>query len=196
VASPKLGERDVHVWVVPLDDPDKKRRRELAHIAQSQLLGAYLGITPATVAIVRAPGGKPRLERDGLEFNLSHSEQLALLAVTQRLAVGVDVQGPHPTASKPWFARRICTPREYELFVADPRPEVLLRLWARKEAVIKARGEGTYAAVSEIDVLEDTVAGGWRCLDLELVLEPDYHAAVAVRDEPGVTVTLHQFAWE
>ena len=145
----------MHVWVVPLDDPDKKRRRELAHLAQASVLASYLAVTPATIAIEQAPGGKPRLRGAGLEFNLSHSERLALLAVTRTLPVGVDVQGPHPTASKPWFARRICTHREYEWFEREPGPEKLLRLWARKEAAIKARGEGSYVAVSEIDVLDD-----------------------------------------
>jgi phosphopantetheinyl transferase len=195
VVVPELGERDVHVWVVPLDDPDKRRRRELAHLAEGQLLGAYLGVTPATLEFERAPSGKPRLRDEPLQFNLSHSERLALLAVTRRLAVGVDVQGPHPTASKPWFAKRICTAREYERFLDGPRPEELLRLWARKEAVVKARGEGSYVAVGEIDVLDDTVAGGWRCLDLRLTQAPDHHAAVAVRDEPGVTVALRAFVW-
>jgi phosphopantetheinyl transferase len=71
----------------------------------------------------------------------------------------------------------------------------LLRLWARKEAVIKARSEGSYAAVGGVDVLDDAVAGGWRCLDLTLMQAPGYRAAVAVCDQPGVTVTLHEFAW-
>ncbi len=195
MAVPELSERDVHVWVVPLDDPDKRRRRELAHLAQRRLLGAYLGVTPATLEFERGASGKPRLRGEPLQFNLSHSERLALLAVTRRLAVGVDVQSPHPTASKPWFAKRICTPREHERFLDGPRPEELLRLWARKEAVIKARGEGSYVAVGEIDVLDDTVAGGWRCLDVGLAEAPDHHAAVAVRGEPGVTVALHRFSW-
>jgi phosphopantetheinyl transferase len=191
----ELGTRDVHVWVVPLDDPDKKRRRELAHLAERQVLGAYLGVTPATVEITHGPAGKPRLAGDELQFNLSHSERLALLAVTHTLPVGVDVQAPHPTASKPWFAKRICTPREYEHFLRDPRPEELLRLWARKEAVIKARGLGSYVAVGDLDVLDAEVDGGWLCLDVDLGEASDYHAAVTVFREPGVAVTTRRFSW-
>jgi len=190
-----LGERDVHVWVVPLDDPDKKRRRELAHSAQGRLLGAYLGVTPATLAYERGPGGKPRLHGDELQFNLSHSERVALLAVTRALPVGVDIQAPHPAVSKPWFARRICTPREYENWLSDPRPEHLLRLWARKEAALKALGEGSYIAVGDLDVLDDEVDGGWRCLDVALPQAPGYHAAVTVRDAPGVAATVFAFSW-
>jgi 4'-phosphopantetheinyl transferase len=185
----------VHVWVAPLDDPDKKRRRELAHSAQGRVLGAYLGVTPATLAYERGPGGKPGLRGDELQFNLSHSERLALLAVTRALPVGVDVQAPHPAVSKPWFAKRICTAREYERWLSDPRPEQLLRLWARKEALLKARGEGSYVAVGGLDVLDDEVEGGWRCLDVALPQAPGYHAAVTVRDAPGVAVAVFEFSW-
>lgn len=205
---PELGERDVHVWVVPLDDPDKRRRRELAHLAQGVLLARYLGMTPAMLELERGAGGKPRLRGEPLQFNLSHSERLALVAVASVLPVGVDVQAPHPNASKPWFATRICTAREYAHFHEAPGPEDLLRLWVRKEAVIKARGEGSYMAVGELDVLDDEVAGGWLCRDLELPKTPrppdepgppdahSYHAAVAVRATGGVSVALRSFAWE
>lgn len=199
--QPQLGERDVHVWVVPLDDPAKARRRELAHLAQGRLLAAYLGVTPAMLEFERAPGGKPRLRGEPLQFNLSHCERLALVAVARSLPVGVDVQGPHPTATKPWFAKRICSPREYEHFGGAPAPHELLRLWARKEAVVKARGEGSYVAVGEIDVLDDQLGDGCLCRDVELADTPGFHAAAAVRLEPppndaaGPTLSVRSFAW-
>ena len=83
---PPLGERDLHVWVVPLDDPDKKRRRELAHLAEGLVLAAYLELTPAMLEFEQGPGGKPRLRGEPLQFNLSHSERLALLAVSRAAA--------------------------------------------------------------------------------------------------------------
>jgi phosphopantetheinyl transferase len=190
-----LGERDVHVWVVPLDDPEKKRRRELAHLAEGIVLASYLGVTPATLEFERGPGGKPRLRGEPLQYNLSHSERLALVGVSRELALGVDVQGPHPSTEKSWFARRVCSAREYQYFGEAPGADDLLRLWARKEAVIKARGEGSYVAVGEIDVLDDRVAGGWLCRDLELPDAAGFHAAVAVRDVPDVAVSLLSFSW-
>ena len=194
--APPLGAHDVHVWVVPLDDPDKKRRRELAHLAEGMLLASYLGVTPAMLEYERGPGGKPRLRGEPLQYNLSHSEHLALVGVARRLPLGVDVQGPHPTAEKPWFAKRICSAREYEHFDGAPGPDQLIRLWARKEASVKARGEGSYVAVGEIDVLDDRLEGGWLCRDIELdARAAGFHAAVVVRDEPGVTVTTHSFSW-
>lgn len=194
--APPLGEHDVHVWVVPLDDPDKRRRRELAHLAEGRLLASYLGVTPAMLEYERGPGGKPRLRGEPLQYNLSHSERLALVAVARRLPVGVDVQGPHPTAEKPWFAKRICSAREYEHFAGAPRADQLIRLWARKEASVKARGEGSYVAVGEIDVLDDRLAGGWLCRDIELGADaPGYHAAVVVRYEAALSVTTQSFSW-
>lgn len=191
----ELSAHDVHVWVVPLDDPDKRRRRELAHLAEGMLLASYLKVTPAMLEFERGPGGKPRLRGEPLQYNLSHSERLALVGVTRSLPVGVDVQGPHPTAEKPWFAKRICSPREYAHFHGAPEPDDLLRLWARKEAVIKARGDGSYVAVGDIDVLEDQLAGGWLCLDVELPDAPGFHAAVVHPDAPGTVVTTRTFTW-
>jgi len=184
-----LGPSTVHVWVVPLDDPDKRRRRELAHAAQRRILAGYLGTDPEAVQLTRTRSGKPALAGGGLEFNLSHSGRLALVAVSRDLPVGVDVQEPHATVRKPWFAARICTPREYEAVGRLADPEALLRLWVRKEAVIKCRGEGSYVAVDGIDVLDDRVDGGWLCRDLPMV-EPGYHAAVATRAVPRLAVVL------
>ena len=193
----QLGERQVHVWVVPLDDPEKKRRRELAHLAEGMLLASYLGVTPATLEFERGPGGKPRLREEPLQFNLSHSEQLALVAVSAVLPVGVDVQAPHHSTAKPWFAKRICSPREYEHFGGAPSPEELLRLWVRKEAVVKARGEGSYVAVGEIDVLDSVVDGTWSCVDLPVETEQaaGYRAALAVPEADGLSVELRNFSW-
>jgi phosphopantetheinyl transferase len=184
----ELGPSEVHIWVVPLDDPEKRRRRELAHLAQREILAAYLKVAPETLVFERPPNGKPVLSDGALEFNLSHSGALALVAVSSATPVGVDVQGPHRTLSKPWFAERICTPRE--LAALGPRPDAdqLLRLWVRKEAVIKARGEGSYVAVGDLDVWDDLVAGDWLCQDLPLAQHPEYRAAVAARSLSGLVV--------
>lgn len=192
---PPLGDGDLHVWIVPLEHPDKRRRRELAHLAEGMLLASYLGSTPAALEFERGPGGKPRLRGEPLQFNLSHSGGLALVGVSLRLPLGVDVQGPHPTAAKPWFAKRICSPREYRHYGGAPGPQQLLRLWARKEAAIKARGEGSYVAVGDIDVLDDELGDGWLCQDIELPGAAGFHAAVVTREVPGLTVTARAFSW-
>jgi 4'-phosphopantetheinyl transferase len=195
-----LRDGEVHVWVIPLDDPDKRRRRELAHLAEGMLLASYLRLTPAMLEHERGPGGKPRLRGEPLQYNLSHSQGLALVAVSRDLPVGVDVQGPHPTATKPWFARRICSPREYAHFGGRPGPDDLIRLWARKEAVVKARGDGSYVSVGDIDVLDDHVDGGWLCRDIELDQAPGFHGAVAIgeasrSEPPDAVIAVRHFSW-
>lgn len=177
------------VWAIPLEHPDKRRRRELAHSAQRAILGSYLGTDPEELRFVRGQGGKPLLAGGALQFNLSHSGEFALLAVARKLPVGIDVQAQHAALARPALARRICTQREYARIGGAANPEALLRLWVRKEAVIKARGDTTFLDAGEIDVLDDLVAGGWVCRDLPQPA-PGYRAAVAARYVEGLTFTL------
>ena len=166
---PPLGERDLHVWVVPLDDPDKKRRRELAHLAEGRVLASYLGVTPAMLEFERGPTRQAAAARRAAAV-----QPLALRAAgaaggdSPRCRSGSTCRGrtrrPRSRGSRSGSA----SPREYERFAANPDPEELLRLWARKEAVIKARGEGSYVAVDGIDVLDDEIDGGWLCRDIAL----------------------------
>jgi phosphopantetheinyl transferase len=197
--SSRIGSDTVHVWVVPLDDPVKRRRHELAHAAQDQILAGYLEIPPEAVRYDTLPGGKPILHDGALEFNLSHSGELALLAVSRDLQVGVDLEHPRTFKNEAGMARRICGARELRHLAAAPDPDELLRLWVRKEAVVKASGEGLVRDVSELDVLDRTVAGGWLCLDLPYIADAGvnadgYRAAVALTDRPQVSVALRRFS--
>ena len=197
---PLLADHDVHAWVIGLGDADKGRRRELAHLARDRLLAGYLGVRPGSLEFVRGPGGKPRLRDEALRFNLSHSDRLGLVGVSRARELGVDVQAPHPATCKPWFARRICTPREYSAYAGQP--DGLLRLWVRKEAVVKARGDGSFLALDGIDVSDEAVVGGWLCRDLELPgAPPGYRAALAVSTVPGdgvaatTAISICAFSW-
>jgi len=194
----QLGERQVHVWVVPLDDPVKRRRHEIAHAAQDQILASYLEIEPRALEYATLPDGKPILADRALEFNLSHSGELALVAVSRELPVGVDLEHPRSFRNQAGMARRICTMRELEHLTQTRDEDELLRLWVRKEAVVKATGEGLAHPVSQVDVLDRNVAGGWLCLDLRLVgpqgiSAVGYRAAVALPDRPGVSLALRNF---
>jgi hypothetical protein len=196
--SARLGSLTVHVWVVPLDDPVKRRRHELAHAAQDQILAAYLDIEPQTLEYATLPGGKPILADGALEFNLSHSGHLARVAVSRDLKVGVDLEHPRSFRNEAGMAQRICGARELEHLAQATDEDELLRLWVRKEAVVKATGEGLVHSVNQIDVLDRKVAGDWLCLDLPYVgaqgIRADgYRAAVALPDRPRVSVALRSF---
>jgi 4'-phosphopantetheinyl transferase len=195
---PRLGSLTVHVWVVPLDDPVVRRRHELAHAAQDRILAAYLDVDPQALEYATLAGGKPILADGALEFNLSHSGRLALVAVSRDLQVGVDLEHPRSFRNEAGMAQRICTARELAHLASTTAAEELLRLWVRKEAVAKATGEGLALVLSRIDVLDRRVAGGWLCLDLPS-LEADgvstngYRAALAVPDRARISVALRTY---
>lgn len=103
-------------------------------------------------------GSKPRLEIDGAETlfaNLSHTSGMALVGVSRTAEIGVDVEAIRPMRDLAGLVGATMTQREYAAIAAAPVPELLfVRLWARKEALLKAHGIGIGAPLTEIDVLD------------------------------------------
>ena len=181
----------VHVWAVPLDagwaddesplSADERRRAELfrrpearrrfvaARVGLRVILGRYLGRGPADVPIDLEPAGKPRLAAAGvgestLEFNLSHSGELALVAVADGGAVGVDVERLRPVKRLEEIAVRFFSRREHDAILAAApagRPDAFLRCWTGKEAVLKAIGLGLGHPLDSFDAWPVDPAGGW-----------------------------------
>jgi hypothetical protein len=110
--DPPLGE--LHVW-----------RLAPSPAALRLVLAVYLGEEPERIRLERGEHGKPRLagDRARLEFNLSHSGELALVAVSGEHAVGVDVERVRPKRGAAFYRR-----------------------WARHEAEVKCRGIGLLRA--------------------------------------------------
>ncbi|MSR81767.1 MAG: 4'-phosphopantetheinyl transferase superfamily protein [Candidatus Latescibacteria bacterium] len=109
------------------------------------LLGRYLGVPPLALRFCYSAAGKPALEGQDLCFNLSHSQGLALYAFSRRLSVGIDVERLRPEVADVQIARRFFSTREVaalELVEANHRTEAFFTCWTRKEAYLKARGEG------------------------------------------------------
>lgn len=114
-----------------------------------ELLGAYLHCAPATVEFGYGAQGKPTLGgsiSDGsLRFNLSHSHGLAAYAFSLGREVGVDIEPIRPDFVTQDIAKRFFAPEEVEELRSLPpslRAEGFFLCWTRKEAYIKARGEG------------------------------------------------------
>jgi 4'-phosphopantetheinyl transferase len=135
--------------------------------------------------IERDASGKPFLP-GGPHFNVSHSGELALLAVSDSGPVGVDLEGPRDFSNAGGIARRICSPRELARVTGldgEALATALLALWVRKEAVAKAHGDGIRTALSGIDVSDDVVSvpldnSRWQLRDMPSPA-PGYVAAVA-----------------
>ena len=112
-------------------------------------------------------GGKPRLEIDGtatLFANLSHTSGMALVGVSRTAEIGVDVEAVRPMRDLSGLVAATMTPCEQAAIAAAEAPESLfVRLWARKEALLKAYGIGIGAPLTEIDVLDVNAIRG-ACL--------------------------------
>jgi 4'-phosphopantetheinyl transferase len=154
------------------------RRRWIAsRWALRQVLGRYLGRDPAKVPLARQEGGKPRLESgaERVEFNLSHSGPVAVVAVGGAGAIGVDVERIRAGRRVVRLADRILPAEEAaEVRAAhgDARTRIFYERWTRHEAVVKCLGRGL-----------DDPRGDAPVAVRSLSLAPGYASAVAVAGE-------------
>ena len=124
--------------------------RELAQGHMRGILARYIGVPADQLPLVTRSGGKPSLDMSGdsLEFNLSHSRGIALLAVSCSYAVGIDVETYRELPDPVRIARRALAAPEVEELLALPEQQRLTRflsLWTRMEARQKALGRGIFA---------------------------------------------------
>jgi 4'-phosphopantetheinyl transferase len=180
----QLAGQEIHVWASPLNIgsgaldtfattllPDEKERAERFKFdvhrnrfiagrgALREILGQYLQVNPADLRFSYSPNGKPVLAEQfansGIHFNLAHSEDMALFAVTRIGPVGVDVECVRPIKNVEELVARFFSSRENELFQnvpADEKPASFFNLWTRKEALLKATGEGITRSLSLVEV--------------------------------------------
>jgi 4'-phosphopantetheinyl transferase len=123
------------------------------------ILGKYLGIAPSELKFAYGPHGKPELagkEADsGLRFNLAHCENLALIAVTDGQRIGVDLERIRVMPDVGDLVSRFFSAPESAAFHALPeaqKPDAFFNLWTRKEAWLKASGEGISRYLNQVEV--------------------------------------------
>jgi 4'-phosphopantetheinyl transferase len=137
--------------------PRDRRRFVLTHVALRLFLARCLGMDPMAVRYENGIHGKPRLAPGlpSLEFNLSHSGGLALLAVARDRPVGVDVERLRDVPDALTIADTHFSAAEREVLRSLPATEqrrAFVRCWTRKEAIVKAVGEGLSRALDSFDV--------------------------------------------
>jgi 4'-phosphopantetheinyl transferase len=129
-----------------------------------QILGACLNVEPAALVFGYQPQGKPFLSQSALagdlRFNLSHSGRMVAIALARGREVGVDIESIQRLDD--WFlpAGRIFSPRELGELFSLPKPqqrEAFFNGWTRKEAYLKATGEGL---TDDLPAIEVTLAPG------------------------------------
>lgn len=119
------------------------------------VLGRYLAAEPSSLRFSFNEYGKPSLAGESLQFNMSHSHEMALVAVTRDAAVGVDVEHIRADFASEDIATRFFSRLEVETFSSLPREErvaAFFRCWSRKEAYIKAIGKGLSQPLDGFDV--------------------------------------------
>ena len=129
---------------------DKHRTRFIAgRSAMRLLLGECAGTDPAAIRFLYGEHGKPALPRHPgappVHFNFSNSDSRALLAVAADRNVGIDIESRRRDINIPGLVRHILNDTEAAEFHRLPeavRHQALLTIWTRKEAWIKALGDG------------------------------------------------------
>jgi 4'-phosphopantetheinyl transferase len=147
----------------------RDRRRFLAcRGALRTILGQLVGEPPVHLHFQAGPGGKPELRADyrgaetrPLQFNVTHSGDLALIAVALDVELGVDVEHLRPIKEAERIVASYFTIGEQaQFFDLDPtdREQAFLRGWTRKEAILKARGVGLAGLASSFETMFGTAA--------------------------------------
>jgi 4'-phosphopantetheinyl transferase len=123
------------------------------------ILGSYLATDPSGLSFAYSKKEKPSLGQghraSGISFNLSHSGGVALFAFTRRREIGVDVEHLRSDFDLEAIARRFFSASEQKRLAALPPEEkaaAFFRCWTRKEAYIKATGDGLSLPLTQFDV--------------------------------------------
>jgi 4'-phosphopantetheinyl transferase len=163
-----------------------------------ELTGRYTFTPPTQICFSLGPNGKPGLSGlPGPHFNVSHSDGLAVYAFAANCELGVDLEHVRPFDDINTIARRFfCTEEAAQLssLPATEQTDAFFRCWTRKEAYIKADGEGLSLPLDSFQVTlrpgdpakfvhiggDHAAAGSWTLHDLSLI--PGYAGALAYCD--------------
>lgn len=214
------AENDVHVWRIKLTEVQLESGLNLLNAEEQEraakfyfsrdkkrfivsrsllraLIGAYLNQAPASLRFQLTPHGKPFLtDTLPLSFNLSHANEFVYFAFSCTFPLGIDVEFlPRRTRLRA-VARRFFAQSEYAAWSALPadlqRPG-FFACWTRKEAIVKAHGDGISLGLNRfvVSVTPNEPARllsmapqvgrlqDWQLQDLQSA--PEYHGAIAVR---------------
>jgi 4'-phosphopantetheinyl transferase len=222
-ATSELSENLVHIWKARIDDSaldvdklhmeilsqDEKKRVSRLRSAKDKMrfivsrsllrksLSHYLDASPSEVRFIYNKYGKPNIDpeyhQENIRFNLSHSENLALYAITQNREIGIDVEYIRKVDKADKIVKRFFSKEEGEFYYSQPDRKknwAFFTLWTRKEAYSKARGMGIGLPTKEFDLqLVPTEVGHtnnirtrnkeskWSLINIEI--DSDYLAALA-----------------
>jgi 4'-phosphopantetheinyl transferase len=213
--------RDIHVWDVNLDRQaysqqqidklsgylNEQERQRVAKfinpvhgdrwtVARGYLrsiLSYYLELMPAQINFNYGAHGKPELEGNPIRFNLSHSRDRAVYAISAKHSVGIDIEYIHNLAAGD-LVDRFFSPAERTLFHRLPtaiQQAAFFHAWTQKEAYLKAEGTGLSTPLDRVEVSIDPRMPAriinaptpdlWQIYRLKLL--PEYAGAIAIGGE-------------
>ena len=217
-----LEKSEIHIWQICLNNCSAKqlfsclspteqerarrfkadiisRRYIVAHAAMRDILAKYLGGSATSLDLIQPLNQKPLIHQSqnhlGLHFSLSHSHEIAILAVSQACIVGVDIEHIRPVASVTQIANRFFAASEYELLQKSPKAQQLalfFKIWTAKEAFLKAQGLGISNHLNQFSItlnyeqepigIERAKTDGeeWRLH--RLVTFPEYESTLALKN--------------
>ncbi|WP_295427723.1 4'-phosphopantetheinyl transferase superfamily protein [uncultured Thiodictyon sp.] len=173
-AAPAIAPGELHLWHLHADGRgddlesalallgERQRRRALGMTHQGyreryiraqaglrRVLGLYLGLPPQALGFTYGPAGKPAAAQalGVLEFNLTTTADLALVALSRGGEVGIDCEWLRPRRDLEAIARRMFSPAQVRALLATPQAERLAffyRAWTALEADAKADGRGLF----------------------------------------------------
>jgi 4'-phosphopantetheinyl transferase len=238
LAGVELPAGEVHIWSVDLNPSaervetlgrslsqdewdranrfrfDRHRRQYIVgRGALRTLLAAYAGTRPELVRFTYGPRGKPFLEGSGeLQFNLSNSDEMALVGFVRGREIGVDIEYLKPMPDCEQISERFFSESERVVLRGvskELKEETFFNCWTRKEAYLKAVGEGLAAPLDSFDVtlapgepprmltLRGDAAAASRWWLEHFRLSPEYIGALALeRQEPEERWTVRTWSFE
>jgi 4'-phosphopantetheinyl transferase len=218
MAECKVLENEIHLWFASLDVPNDEResfarilspdeiaRANRFHFPQHrrrfmvargrlrQILGNYLEIKPETVSFLYSDRGKPSIA-DPLQFNVSHSGDMAVYGLRRQGRIGVDVEEIRSIKDLEDLTKRFFCAREHELIQhCGEKARVFFQLWTGKEAYLKAIGMGIGGGLDRVEVSIDplsirNVEGEWHLWSCQP--KENFIATIAIEGEDGPVKTF------
>ncbi|EAZ94199.1 4'-phosphopantetheinyl transferase family protein [Crocosphaera chwakensis] len=179
-----INSQEVHIWkknleqssinvqksfkILNEDEKDKaqrfrfekhQKRFTIARSSLKQILSYYLLISPQEIEFEYNDYGKPKLldkiNKLGLQFNVSHSEDIAIYGITCHSLIGVDIEYIRPMPEAENLAKRFFSKQEYEyisLLSSAEKEREFFKLWTVKEAYLKAIGKGISGGLEKVEI--------------------------------------------
>ncbi len=210
--SHDLDSISMHIWHIDLDgalgdlvellsDREIKRaeakkqafernRFILAHGAMRSILGRYMGVSGGELTFSHGDKGKPSIRnpKSDIEFNLSHCDDMALLAVTYKIQVGIDLERIRTRPLQLKIAQRMFPDQIYKRLIQSPSDQFdveFFRHWTELEARAKCVGHGIFSSSKVWDEITTK----------HISLHDRWMACVAVRDIEISSLRLRHFPY-